>query len=191
MVAQVQSEQDGLDFEEESDVGIESYHMDNITTNAFGSVRKRSLSESSVAVERGFAYNIFNHSDTSGKQIIQTHRVTSGPKAASTLTSPASHGKIGSNFPEELPATANSSVSNTRSYETSQSQSGNEETCAPPDSLSMFQSSCVNVVATVSSHVDGGTDSCASSTEQNDNQGVGKKRRATRVRSFLSEYLCI
>lgn len=183
MVAQVQSEQDGLDFDEESDLGIESYHLDSIAANALGSVRKRSLSESSVAVERGFLYNIFNHSDTSGEQIIRKHQVTSatsGPKAASTLTSPASHRKIGSNFPEELPATASSSVSNIRLYETSQSQSGNEETCAPSDSLSMFQSSCVNVVTTVSGHVDGGTDSCASSTEQNDNQGVGKKRRATR-----------
>ncbi|KAM5129510.1 zinc finger protein 106 [Mantella aurantiaca] len=184
MVAQVQSEQDGLDFDDESDLGIESYQWEGITTSSIGSVRKRSLSESSVAVEKGSVYNIFNSltSDTSGEPNIPTFQLTqatSGPKVASTLTSPASQEKIGCSFPVEPPATSSSSVSNTRLYETSQSQRENEETCAPSDSLRMLQNSYVNVITTVSSHVDGGTDSCASSTEQNDNQGVGKKRRAT------------
>ncbi|XP_018425005.1 PREDICTED: zinc finger protein 106 [Nanorana parkeri] len=184
MVAQVQSEHDGLDFDEESDLGIESYHWESITASPLGSVRKRSLSESSVAVEKGSVYNIFNShtSDTSGEPSIPTRQLTpatSGPKEDSSRTSPASHEKIGSNFPVEPPAIASSSVSSSRLFEMSQSQRGTEETCAPSDSLCMFQNTCVNVVATVSSHVDGGTDSCASSTEQNDNQGVGKKRRAT------------
>ncbi|CAI9531504.1 unnamed protein product [Staurois parvus] len=178
MVAQVQSEQDGLDFDEESDLGIENYHFEGITANPLCSVRKRSLSESSVAVEKGSVYSLFNshNSDTTDEPIIQIRQptpATSGPKVASTLTSPAR------SLPAE-PSTDSYGVSNTRLYETLQSQRGHEETCAPLDSLSMFQSSCVNVVTTISSHVDGGTDSCASSTEQNDNQGVGKKRRANR-----------
>lgn len=183
MVAQVQSEQDGLDFDEESDLGIESYHWEGITAYPLGSVRKRSLSESSVAVEKGSLYNLFSKhtSDTCGESSISTRPLTSGPKASSTLTLPTSQDEISNDFPVEPPVTTSSSVSNTRLYETSQSQKENEETCVPSDSLRMFQSSCVSVVATLSGQVDAGTDSCASSTEQNDNQGVGKKRRATRV----------
>nr|DBA14278.1 TPA: hypothetical protein GDO54_005272 [Pyxicephalus adspersus] len=184
MVAQVQSEQDGLDFDEDSDLGMESFHWEGIAVSPLGSVRKRSLSESSVAVEKGSVYNLFTShmSDTSGEPSIPTRQqtpATSGPKVALTVALPASQGNISSSFPVEYSATTSGGVSSTNLCETSQSHKGNDETCAPSDSLCTFQSTCVNVISTVGNHVDGGTDSCASSTEQNDNQGVGKKRRAT------------
>ncbi|XP_063803899.1 zinc finger protein 106 isoform X2 [Pseudophryne corroboree] len=187
MVAQVQSEQEGLDFEE-ADLGIESYHWEGITASPMGSIRKRSLSESSVAVDKKSIYSIFSdhgsetccaQSDNSPK--CHTTPAAPGPKGVSMLT--AKQEGEAEDICVASPSVDTDIFSNTILAETSQSHMESVEACADSDSLCMFQRACeetvISTVTAASTNVDGGTDSCASGTEQNDSQGVGKKRRAT------------
>ncbi|XP_075048381.1 zinc finger protein 106 isoform X2 [Mixophyes fleayi] len=185
MVAQVQSEQEGLDFEE-ADLEIESYHWDGIALGALGSIRKRSLSESSVAVDKASVYNIFKDhiSETCCEQPTnipkcQPTPAAPGPKVVSTVMQSAKQEDV----PAIPPSVDTDVLNNQVSAETSQSQDEGVEACAASDSLCMFQRACEDMVLSAhtaaSAHVDGGTDSCGSGTEQNDSQGVGKKRRAT------------
>ncbi|XP_068110115.1 zinc finger protein 106 [Hyperolius riggenbachi] len=184
MVAQVQSEQEGLDFDEESDLGFEGYQWEGITVNPPGSMRKRSLSESSVAVEKASLHNLFNNntSDPDGESSSARQRTpaASGPKVTPTFTLSTKPKEEDTDSSAMFPTTTSTRDSNARSCEVSRIERGSDGTCALSDSLRMFQSVCENVVTTATPHADGGTDSCGSGTEQNDVQWVGKKRRATR-----------
>ncbi|XP_066464562.1 zinc finger protein 106 isoform X2 [Eleutherodactylus coqui] len=187
MVAQVQSEQEGLDFDEESDLGIESYHWEAITASPLSSSRKRSLSESSVIVEKASVFAIFNsHSrESCGDQSISAQPTAQGRT-----------GQVSSNFMQRTrqneeqnnhvrPSAVDTlDLSSPVFSETSQSQRSNVETCAASDGLSMCPNASEAMVLRAATFIeainaDGATDSCTSGTEQYDGPGVGKKRRAT------------
>ncbi|XP_056402748.1 zinc finger protein 106 isoform X2 [Hyla sarda] len=191
MVAQVQSEQEGLDFDEESDLGIESYHWEAITASPLGSSRKRSLSESSVIVEKASVFDIINNHSTEsscGGQNSTTLHITQAASGQEVSSSNVKHPK-GQKDERGLLVRSSSAadmtdLSNPAFSETSQSQRSNVDTCAASDSLRMCQSASEDVVLSAAqcieaNNADGATDSCTSSTEQYDGPGVGKKRRAT------------
>ncbi|KAM4014017.1 zinc finger protein 106 [Anomaloglossus baeobatrachus] len=188
MVAQVQCEQEGLDFDEELDLGIESYHWEAITTNPLSSSRKRSLSESSVIVEKASVFAIFNsHSTEScGEQSNTTQQPTqaaTGQMVSCDFLRPRKQEEEQDNLASS-PDVDTTDPSNPVFSETSQSQRSNVETCAASDSLRMCQNANEEMVLSAATfleaiHADGATDSCTSGTEQYDGPGVGKKRRAT------------
>ncbi|KAM8921230.1 zinc finger protein 106 isoform 2-T2 [Pelodytes ibericus] len=181
MVAQVQHEQEGLDFDEESDLGIESFHWEG---GGPLSARKRSLSESSVAIEKASVYDMFtNHgSDVCWEQDIPTTPSTPaapGPNVSSTntllpkqemdmvsITSPALTGLSDLTSVETSPSRKEDAQIRTTSDSPRTFQNANEDTGFAPAT-----------VFSVCTPADVGTDS--SGTEQNDGQGSGKKRRAT------------
>ncbi|XP_077118631.1 zinc finger protein 106 isoform X2 [Ranitomeya variabilis] len=188
MVAQVQSEQEGLDFDEESDFGFESYHWEGITTSPLSSLRKRSLSESSVLVEKASIFDIFNSPSTESHG--EPSNPTPQPAQAETGQAVSSDFSIPTKQDEEQdnliisPAVDTTELSNPAITETSQSQRSNVETCVASDSLRMCQNASEDMVLSAATfletiHADGATDSCTSGTEQFDGHGVGKKRRAT------------
>ncbi|KAM4663127.1 zinc finger protein 106 [Discoglossus pictus] len=187
MVAQVQSEQEGLDFDEETDLNIEDFRWDSIST-PLGSSRKRSLSESSVAVEKASVYDIFTDhgSDTSGERSNPSNHslwAASGSIAKSTMTEYQKLEDV--DVPISSPGPNLTTRSCLSPAETSQSQKGDLQNCLTSDSqctsLSAGEEVAVGGIngSTVSNLVDAGTDSCTSGTEQYDGQGTGKKRRAT------------
>ncbi|XP_073495023.1 zinc finger protein 106 [Phyllobates terribilis] len=188
MVAQVQSEQDGLDFDEESDLGIESYHWEAITASPLSSSRKRSLSESSVIVEKASVFAIFNSHSTEScgepsNPTPQPTRAATGQALSSDFSLPRKQEEEQDNLMTS-PAVDTTELSNPAFTEASQSQSSNVETCAASDSLRMCQNTSEDMVLSTATflesiHADGATDSCTSGTEQYDGPGVGKKRRAT------------
>ncbi|XP_053553694.1 zinc finger protein 106 [Bombina bombina] len=183
MVAQVQGEQEGLEFEE-TDLNIENFHWECVST-PLGASRKRSLSESSLAVEKASVY-IFsgNGSDTSGERSIQSIHSSwkSGPCVRSTENlsrkieegdAPVlSPGPITYNCPSpppiETPPGQNSDLQSSIATDCPQTPNS-----AGEDGVLSVNVSTANVI------LDGGTDSCTSGTEQYDGQGGGKKRRAT------------
>ncbi|MEE6492874.1 hypothetical protein FKM82_016655 [Ascaphus truei] len=189
MVAQVQSEQEGLDFDE-TVLSIESFNWEGIAANLPGSTRKRSLSESSVAVERASVYDMFNDhgSEAGGERSIpssQSPWATSGPNVSFTLT--PSLKQEGDDVPVSFPALENvTTLSGLLPADASESQNGDLQSCTTSHSPCLFHSTSEDIVvvsvgngSTASPHVDAGSDSCTSGTEQNDGQGAGKKRRAT------------
>ncbi|CAH2328428.1 zinc finger 106 isoform X1 [Pelobates cultripes] len=179
MVAQVQSEQEGLDFDEETDLGIESFHWEGTVTGPL-SARKRSLSESSVVVDKVSVYDIFDGHETHDERI-PTSPSASGQNVNSMML-PAKQTSNRASITS--PALNAAAMFDLPLAETSQSQKEDVQNCTT-DSPSMFQSISedVNFSAAqsfrVSTPVDVGTDSCTSGTEQYDGQGTGKKRRAT------------
>ncbi|KAG8560826.1 hypothetical protein GDO81_015145 [Engystomops pustulosus] len=187
MVAQVQSEQEGLDFDEESDLGIESYHWESITTGPMGSSRKRSLSESSVVVEKASVFTIFSSHSTESCGEHRNRNPT--PQLATnghilSATRPTKQEEQQDHLLQLSPAGDTTDLCNPVFSETPQSQRSNEETCAASDGLRTCQSVCTDVVLSTAAfieavHADGATDSCTSGTEQYEGPGVGKKRRAT------------
>ncbi|KAM3917989.1 zinc finger protein 106 [Leptodactylus fuscus] len=188
MVAQVQSEQEGLDFDEESDLGIESYHWESITTSPLSSSRKRSLSESSVIVEKASVFAIFNsHNsepcDEPNDPSQQPARASTGQNVSSDFIHPTKReGEQEHHI--RFPTVDATDLSNPAISEPSQSQRSSVETCAASDSVRMCQSAGGEVVLSATTFIeaftaDGATDSCTSGTELYDGPGVGKKRRAT------------
>ncbi|KAM4690004.1 zinc finger protein 106 [Rhinophrynus dorsalis] len=178
MVAQVQSEQEGLDFDEETELSFINFNWDRLSASPLGSARKRSLSESSVAVERASIYEMFNghQSDTFEEGSIPTSQ--SEQNAFSTLMLPP---KMDDEDDPVSSALSGAAPSSFPSPETSQSQNRNvQNVSTSTDSPRTLQSACEDVLlGAAGSHMDAGTDSCTSGTEQNDSQGTGKKRRAT------------
>ncbi|XP_073410277.1 zinc finger protein 106 isoform X2 [Dendrobates tinctorius] len=188
MVAQVQSEQEGLDFDEESDLGFESYHWEAITTSPLSSLRKRSLSESSVIVEKASVFAVFNSPSTEscGEPSNPTPQPTqsaTGQAVSPDFSLPRKQEEEQDNLMTS-PAVDTTELSNPAITETSQSQRSNVETCVASDSLRMCQNVREDMVLSAATfleaiNADGATDSCTSGTEQYDGPGVGKKRRAT------------
>ncbi|XP_040267868.1 zinc finger protein 106 isoform X2 [Bufo bufo] len=189
MVAQVQSEQDGLDFDEESDMGFEGYHWESIIATPLSSARKRSLSESSVIVEKPSVFDIFNNYSTEscserGNPTRPPAQVATGQKASSHFIPPTKQVEEQGNVISSPPAVDAADPSNPVFSETSQSQRSNVEACAASYSVRMCQRASEEAIHTAATfiediHADGASDSCTSGTEQYDGLGVGKKRRAT------------
>lgn len=203
MVPLVQNEQEGLELGEESDLSsLEGFQWEEISLAMPGSARKRSFSESSVVAERNpSAYSFFSEQakiKESGQITADSplHHVTSRYEASadteadlkqetsSLPLSPLMSEKTEtSGRSHSLPAT--SEVAGL----TKQEQESPEKRTPLLEKQNMLEISEENHTAsnnalllTVSNNIDAATDSsCTSGTEQNDSQGIGKKRRATGV----------
>ncbi|XP_018086618.1 zinc finger protein 106 isoform X2 [Xenopus laevis] len=187
MVAHVQSEQEGLDFDEDTELSIENFPWEGICA------RKRSLSESSIAIDKVSVYDIFNgrESESCRERSIATIQGTleqMGPNASSTFMLQPK--KEDDDVPISF-ATNFNAQSDLPLAETFQSQN-----IATADCPCTLQSANEDVhqragdASAVSPNMDAGTDSCTSGTELNDGQGTGKKRRATGDASY-SEIPCL
>lgn len=186
LVAQVQCEQEGLDSDEESDLGIESYHWEAITASPLNSSRKRSLSESSVMMEKASVFAIFNSHGTEscGEHSSPAQQTATRQKASSIFSHPTKQEEEHDHRIRSSSAVDITDLSNPVFSEASQSQRSNVETCAASDSLRTCPSASEDVLLSAATfmeaiNADGATDSCTSGTEQYDGPGVGKKRRAT------------
>ncbi|XP_069064888.1 zinc finger protein 106 isoform X2 [Pleurodeles waltl] len=195
MVAPVQNEQEEFDMEEDSQLSnFEGFHWEAITVPLPGTARKRSLSESSVVVDRtSSVYALFSdqaadrgkkRQDVLTSQLDSVPLGPNGSEDMQTEAKPKATVCPASSPSPEVPAAQHSTLSPVAVASVKREQSpeqrlDNQKTTeileeghslVPPQALTL----------PTSSSVDAATDSsCASSTEQNDSQSVGKKRRAT------------
>ncbi|XP_025049114.1 zinc finger protein 106 [Alligator sinensis] len=206
MVPLVQNEQEGLDLDEEPDIStLEGFHWEGISITATGSARKRSFSESSVIVDRNVsAYGFFADKATAKEceqRQINSHHIMSGFKE--TADTVADHRQEACYLPlspflsERSETISNgrreslqnlSGLSSPTTVTAKQDPKNPENTTSPLENQNILEITGEgNVLASsgssalaVSNSVDAATDSsCTSGTEQNDSQGIGKKRRAT------------
>ncbi|XP_055573188.1 zinc finger protein 106 isoform X1 [Falco cherrug] len=201
MVPLVQNEQEGLELSEESDLStLEGFQWEGISLAVPGSARKRSFSESSVIADRNpSAYSFFNEqakTKESGQIVAasHSHHITSGYEARADIeadlkrkTSPLPL----SPFMSERTETSGRSDSLQATSEVTglakQDQESPEKRTPLLEKQNVLEISEENRPASnnaslfaVSNNIDAATDSsCTSGTEQNDSQGIGKKRRAT------------
>ncbi|NXD65533.1 ZN106 protein, partial [Eolophus roseicapillus] len=203
MVPLVPNEQEGLGLDEESDLSsLEGFQWEGISLAMPGSARKRSFSESSVVADRNpSAYSFLSEQakiNESGQRQVtadsHSHHVTSGYEASADIEadvkqetsslplSPLMSEKTEtSERSDSLPAT--SEVAGL----TKQEQESPEKRTPLLEKQNVLEISEENhpasnnaLLLTVSNNIDAATDSsCTSGTEQNDSQGIGKKRRAT------------
>ncbi|NXM65339.1 ZN106 protein, partial [Serilophus lunatus] len=203
MVPLVQNEQEGLELSEESDLStLEGFQWEGISLAVSGSARKRSFSESSVIADRNpSAYSFFREQakikESGQRQIIaasHSHPITPGYEASTDIeadqkqetsplaSSPFMPGRTGSaGRSHSLQAT--SEITGLAK----QDQESPEKRTPLLEKQNVLEISEENRPASnsasplaVSSNIDAATDSsCTSGTEQNDSQGIGKKRRAT------------
>lgn len=215
MVPLVQNEQEGLELSEESDPSaLEGFQWEGISLAVSGSARKRSFSESSVIADRNpSAYSFFSeqakikesgqrqvmaasHSDhlTSGYEVRTDIEADQKEETPSLALSPfLSERAEASGRSHSLQAT--SEVTGHRE----QDQESPEKRTPLLEKQNVLQMSEENRPASnnasllaVSNNVDAATDSSyTSGTEQNDSQGIGKKRRATGVSvQFCPALMC-
>ncbi|KYO28422.1 zinc finger protein 106 [Alligator mississippiensis] len=206
MVPLVQNEQEGLDLDEEPDIStLEGFHWEGISITATGSARKRSFSESSVIVDRNVsAYGFFADQATAKEceqRQINSHHIMSGFKE--TADTVADHRQEACYLPlspflsERSETISNgrrdslqnlSGLSSPTTVTAKQDPENPENTTSPLENQNTLEitgegnvlASSGSSVLAVSNSVDAATDSsCTSGTEQNDSQGIGKKRRAT------------
>ncbi|XP_031966554.1 zinc finger protein 106 isoform X3 [Corvus moneduloides] len=203
MVPLVQNEQEGLELSEESDLStLEGFQWEGISLAMSGSARKRSFSESSVIADRNpSAYSFFSEQtkikESGQRQLIaasHSHHITSGYEAStdaeadqkeetpSLALSPfMSERTEASGRSHSLQATSEITGLTKQDQESPEKRTPllekqnvleiSEENCPASNSASLL---------VVSNNIDAATDSsCTSGTEQNDSQGIGKKRRAT------------
>lgn len=201
MVPLVQNEQEVLDLDEEPDLSrLEGFQWEGISISASsGLARKRSLSESSVIVDRAPGYTFFSEESTGKENEPQQVASPSIPsqKAAiyldqevAPLTPSIRTGERVGNIPTQrrhsaqLPSdpmmpfvhSARELLSQERSTPSLEHRA--QESSGEGNSLSSNASS----VHAISSLADVATDSsCTSGAEQNDGHSVRKKRRATGV----------
>uniref|UniRef100_A0A8C8SXJ0 Zinc finger protein 106 n=1 Tax=Pelusios castaneus TaxID=367368 RepID=A0A8C8SXJ0_9SAUR len=206
MVPLVQNAQEGLDFGEETELSsLEGFQWEGISITACGSARKRSLSESSVVLDRtasvyGFFSDQVATKENEQRQIIP-HLIAPGYKTDAVNISDFKQETASlpsSPFMSERTETiingrrhslqSPSDVTNLTVFTTKQDQESPE--CRIPllenkNALEITEegnilTSSGSSVLVGSNCVDAATDSsCTSGTEQNDSQGIGKKRRAT------------
>ncbi|NXY22103.1 ZN106 protein, partial [Atrichornis clamosus] len=201
MVPLVQNEQEGLELSEESDLStLEGFQWEGISLAVSGSARKRSFSESSVIADRNpSAYSFFSEQakikEGGQRQIIATghsHHITSGYEASSDIEADQ---KQETPSPALSPFTSERTETSGRSHGlqatseitglTKQDQESPEKRTPLLEKQNVLEISEENRPASNSGSLlavsnDAATDSsCTSGTEQNDSQGVGKKRRAT------------
>lgn len=207
MVPLVQNEQEVLDLDEEPDLStLEGFQWEDVSISSSpGLARKRSLSESSVIMDRAPVYGFFTEegagkenepqrifSPTNSLRAAQSQKSTGGlkqevaPLAASLRTGErAENVAPRRRHSAQLPSDCAKSLMHLTKDLTSQASSGPpsenpsaKESNGEGNSLSSYASSAL----AGSSLADAGTDSsCTSGAEQNDGQNVRKKRRATGV----------
>ncbi|NWR70345.1 ZN106 protein, partial [Centropus unirufus] len=203
MVPLVQNEQEGLELCEESDLStLQGFQWEGISLAVPGSARKRSFSESSVIADRNpSAYSFFSEqakTKESGQRAIisasHSHRITSGYETSADIevdlkqkTSSLSL----SPFMSEKTETSGRrhSLQGTSAFTSlaKQNLESLEKRTPLLEKQNVLDTSEENrpasndaSVLAVSNNIDAATDSsCTSGTEQNDSQGIGKKRRAT------------
>ncbi|NXA36407.1 ZN106 protein, partial [Eudromia elegans] len=193
MVPLVQNEQEGLELGEESDLSaLEGFQWEGVSLPVPGSARKRSFSESSVIVDRNpSAYSFFGDQaktkESEPRQIIAPSnssadaetdfkRETSSlpllpfmPGRTETGEQPLQASSEDTDLPRQDQGSPDKRIPLTEKQNVPEN-SGEENAVASSGAL----------VLAASNNVDAATDSsCTSGTEQNDSQGVGKKRRAT------------
>ncbi|XP_058847254.1 zinc finger protein 106-like [Acipenser ruthenus] len=173
MVAPTQNEQEGLDVEEASDMPyLEGYQWESICAALPTSTRKRSLSESSVVNDRSASvYSLFSDNPAGGSR----------EEGARIPALPSPHGPNGDQCsrPAESERESLSKKTSSPSLQelpcVKREVEGTEgEAPGGPEGLS-------EGAAATAMGPDGsleGDSSCTSGAEQNDSQGVGKKRRA-------------
>ncbi|NXO81111.1 ZN106 protein, partial [Sitta europaea] len=203
MVPLVQNEQEGLELSEESDPStLEGFQWEGISLSVSGSARKRSFSESSVIADRNPSdYSFFSEQakikGSGQRQVISashSQQITSGYEASTDIEADQK---------EETPSLALSPFMSERTEAhgrshsvqatseitglTEQDQESPEKRTPLLEKQNVLDiseqnhpaSNSASLVA-VSNNIDAATDSsCTSGTEQNDSQGIGKKRRAT------------
>ncbi|XP_035117846.3 zinc finger protein 106 isoform X14 [Callithrix jacchus] len=206
MVPLVQNEQEGLDLDGEPDLSsLEGFQWESVSISSSpGLARKRSLSESSVIMDRApSVYSFFSEEDT-GKEnepqqmvspsnslrAAQSQKATmhlkqevtplaasfqTGERAENVATRRGHSAQLPSDHIIPLMHSAKDLNSQGRSVPPSENQNS-QESNGEGNSLSSNASSAL----AISSLVDAATDSsCTSGTEQNDGHGIRKKRRAT------------
>ncbi|NWS98288.1 ZN106 protein, partial [Mionectes macconnelli] len=205
MVPLVQNEQEGLELSEDSDLStLEGFQWEGISLAVSGSARKRSFSESSVIADRNpSAYSFFSEQTkikgSGQRQILaanHSHHITSGYKASTDVEADQKQEKEASSltlspFMSERTKTTGRSHSLEAASEitglTKQDQESPEKRTPLLEKQNVLEiseeshpaSNSASLLA-VSNNIDAATDSsCTSGTEQNDSQGIGKKRRAT------------
>ncbi|NXS59085.1 ZN106 protein, partial [Brachypteracias leptosomus] len=201
MVPLVQNEQEGLELGEESDLStLEGFQWEGISLAVPGSARKRSFSESSVIADRNpSAYSFFSEQAKikENGQIIaggHSHHVTAGYEASADIEADFKRETSSlplSPFMSERSETSGRRHSLQATSEltglTKHDQEGPEKRTPLLEKQNVLEISEENRPASnnasllaVSNNIDAATDSsCTSGTEQNDSQGIGKKRRAT------------
>ncbi|XP_064514197.1 zinc finger protein 106 [Pseudopipra pipra] len=205
MVPLVQNEQEGLELSEDSDLStLEGFQWEGISLSVSGSARKRSFSESSVIADRNpSAYSFFSEQakikESGQRQIIapsHSHHITSGYEASTDIEADQKQETEASSltlspFMSERTETTGRSHSLEAASEitglTKQDQESPEKRTTLLEKQNVLEileenrpaSNSTSLLA-VSNNIDAATDSsCTSGTEQNDSQGLGKKRRAT------------
>ncbi|XP_071600748.1 zinc finger protein 106 isoform X2 [Heliangelus exortis] len=202
MVPLVQNEQEGLELGEESDMSaLEGFQWEGISLAVPGSARKRSFSESSVIAERNpSAYSFFSEQakpkESGHRQMLATshsHHITSGYEESDIevdLKQKASAIPLSPFLPERSDTSGRRHSLQATSEVTGmpkQDQESPEKRTPLLEKQNVLEISEENHPASnnasllvASNNIDGATDSsCTSGTEQNDSQGIGKKRRAT------------
>ncbi|XP_023590942.1 zinc finger protein 106 isoform X3 [Trichechus manatus latirostris] len=206
MVPLVQNEQEGLDLDGEADLSnLEGFQWEGISISSSpGLARKRSLSESSVIMDRAPSVYSFFSEEGTGKEnepqlvvspgnslrATQSQKVTAGfkqemiPVAASLRTGEmAENVAIRRRHSTQLPSdctiplvhSAKDLSSQESSAPASETPNGQESNGEGNSASSNLSSALAN-----SSLVDAATDSsCTSGAEQTDGQSIRKKRRAT------------
>lgn len=216
MVPLVQNEQEALDLDGEPDLSsLEGFQWEGVSISSSpGLARKRSLSESSVIMDRAPSVYSFFSEEGTGKEnepqqiVSPSNSLRAGqsqnatmhlkqevtPLAASLRTGEraenvATRRRHSAQLPSDdiipLMHSAKDLNSQERSMPPSESQNS-QESNGEGNSLSSNASSAL----AISSLADAATDSsCTSGAEQNDGQSIRKKRRATGV-SIIPSAFC-
>ncbi|NXD80784.1 ZN106 protein, partial [Halcyon senegalensis] len=201
MVPLVQNEQEGLELGEESDLStLEGFQWEGISLAVPGSARKRSFSESSVIADRNSsAYSFFSEQakiKENGQVIAagRSHHITAGYQASADTE--ADFKRETSSLPLSPFMSKRSETSGRRhSLQATSEVTGltKHDQESPEKRTPLLEKQNVLEILeenrpasnnasllAVSNNIDAATDSsCTSGTEQNDSQGIGKKRRAT------------
>ncbi|NXY86185.1 ZN106 protein, partial [Alcedo cyanopectus] len=201
MVPLVQNEQEGLELGEESDLStLEGFQWEGISLAVPVSARKRSFSESSVIADRNpSAYSFFSEQAKikENGQIIaagHSHHITAGYEASANIEADLEQEK--SSLPLSPFMSKRSETSGRRhSLQVTSEVTGltKHDQESPEKRTPLLEKQNVLEILeennpalnnasllAVSNNIDAATDSsCTSGTEQNDSQGIGKKRRAT------------
>ncbi|XP_029454483.1 zinc finger protein 106 isoform X2 [Rhinatrema bivittatum] len=197
MIAPVQNDQEELYLNGQPDLSsLEGFHWEGISVLPPGPVRKRSLSESSVVVDRSASvYGLFSEQTTGQERERRQITPTGQPFGVPLKTNGNSEV---SGLEQEEKVEGSACVTNRWLYSTHSStdaltitatkQEKDLQKCKHPDKESILedqrekhgldQSGTAPFTSSILG--DAATDSsCTSGAEQNDIQGIGKKRRAT------------
>ncbi|XP_045142433.1 zinc finger protein 106 isoform X2 [Echinops telfairi] len=203
MVPLVQNEQEVLDLDGEPDLSnLEGFQWEGISIpSPPGLTRKRSLSESSVIMDRAPVYSFFGEEDagreneppqmilpgtslraTQGQKATEAFKQETTPMAASLgigemAESVTTRRRHSTQLPSDYTIPLMHLAKGLSSRESATPPSENQNT---QEGNREGNSSNTSLVLANSSLVDAATDSsCTSGTEQNDGQSIRKKRRAT------------